>query len=255
MDKLKIMAIFGLVIFLASPAWAVKGEKLNGTKVVQDQVAVLRAQINTNTEEICALYDLIDPAKAPMYCGHYRVVFLSSQSHDGDFGGLSGADTICQNLADNAGLPGTYMAWMSSESMGPVNRFNLSQYPYVMPQTHPFDPENVLAVAADWDGLLMHDSSNLAQDLINPIMYDEYGQLVQDNLTVSTGTRGDGYPQYGSANMYENGYNCSDWSTNSADITATCGVAYDSFDGNWTDYDTYCIKSCAEESRLYCVQQ
>ena len=40
-------------------------------------------------------------------------VFISSLEHNGNFGGLVGADHFCQDLADGAGLAGDYKAWLS----------------------------------------------------------------------------------------------------------------------------------------------
>src|SRR5262249_42934796 len=40
-------------------------------------------------------------------------VFVTSTTHDGNLGGLDGADAICASLAANAGLSGTYKAWLS----------------------------------------------------------------------------------------------------------------------------------------------
>ena len=35
-----------------------------------------------------------------------RIVFLTSTTHTGNLGGLTGADAICNDLASTAGLPG-----------------------------------------------------------------------------------------------------------------------------------------------------
>ena len=47
-----------------------------------------------------------------------RLVFITSTLHDGNLGGVAGADQICNELASDAGLPGTYMAWLSSSQPG-----------------------------------------------------------------------------------------------------------------------------------------
>jgi hypothetical protein len=41
-------------------------------------------------------------------------VFVTQVTHNGNFGGLTGADTVCQNAADAQGLGGTWVAWLSS---------------------------------------------------------------------------------------------------------------------------------------------
>ena len=60
-----------------------------------------------------------------------RTVFLSSSTHKGNLGGLAGGDRICQDLADAAGLSGTYLAWLSDSNESPRTRFTQSTVPYV----------------------------------------------------------------------------------------------------------------------------
>jgi len=60
-------------------------------------------------------------------------VFVTSSEHNGNLGGLSGADGICQQLATAATLPGTYRAWLSSVDGSPSTRFRRSQHPYLRP--------------------------------------------------------------------------------------------------------------------------
>jgi hypothetical protein len=45
-----------------------------------------------------------------------NIVFVSSQSHSGNFGGLAGANTFCQGLATAAGLPGHYVAFLGTQT-------------------------------------------------------------------------------------------------------------------------------------------
>jgi hypothetical protein len=49
-------------------------------------------------------------------------VFLSSTVHDGNFGGLSGGDAVCQSLATAAGLSGTYRILLSSTTIDWTSR-------------------------------------------------------------------------------------------------------------------------------------
>jgi hypothetical protein len=50
------------------------------------------------------------------------LVFVTSSIHRGDLaegdGGLAGGDTICNNRARDAGLPGSYVAWLSCRTCG-----------------------------------------------------------------------------------------------------------------------------------------
>jgi cysteine-rich repeat protein len=80
-------------------------------------------------------------------CGwEVRIAFTSSTLHTGDLGGLAGADAICNMLALDAGLPGTYMAWLSTGVESPATRFTQSTVPYVVPTGN--------VVAADWASLI-----------------------------------------------------------------------------------------------------
>ena len=123
----------------------------------------------------------VDPASNPQYCGasddcqgvnagatcpsgqacvdgscellaRTKIVFVSSVTHDANFGGLAGADAFCQGLADAAALPGTYMAWLSDDSGSPSSRFAQSSEAYVL--------VDGTVVAHDWadltDGDLQH---------------------------------------------------------------------------------------------------
>jgi cysteine-rich repeat protein len=77
----------------------------------------------------------VDPMDgcSPM-CGYEaKLVFVSSQLYTGNLGGLAGADAKCQALADAANLPGTYLAWVSTNLANgtPATRFTQSTVPYV----------------------------------------------------------------------------------------------------------------------------
>ena len=59
-------------------------------------------------------------------------VFVTSGVFDGNFGGLTGADAKCQEIATGAGLGGTWMAWLSDDTDGPAARFTTKGgQPYV----------------------------------------------------------------------------------------------------------------------------
>jgi cysteine-rich repeat protein len=91
----------------------------------------------------------------------YRYVFVTSTFHSGNLGGLDGADAICNERAQAAGLPGTYMAWLSEGAMCPANRFTQSTVDYVLPDGD--------LIANNWDDLI--DGA-----LISQIILTEFGQ-------------------------------------------------------------------------------
>ena len=48
---------------------------------------------------------------------HYNYAFLTSAKYPASLGGLAGADTTCNALATRAGLPGNYVAFLSTETI------------------------------------------------------------------------------------------------------------------------------------------
>jgi hypothetical protein len=58
-------------------------------------------------------------------------MFVTSTTHDGNLGGLVGADGICNARAAAAGLVGEYQAWLCDGSIGPRIRSSHAGVPYV----------------------------------------------------------------------------------------------------------------------------
>jgi len=48
----------------------------------------------------------------------FCTVFTTSTFHQGNLGGLAGADAICNARAAEASLPGIYMAWLADQTRG-----------------------------------------------------------------------------------------------------------------------------------------
>ena len=154
-----------------------------------------------------------------------KIVFVSSAVYDGNFGNgapgphFTAADAVCQTLASNAGLGGTFKAWLSGRPDGfgcgdgsgsdcagqdVVDRFTQNPGPYQMP-----DVANT-KVADSWadltDGTLDH-----------AIDRDENGNLFTGTDRVWTNTTTSGF---------------------AADVTRTCGK------GPATDTGVYGAWSC-----------
>jgi len=51
-----------------------------------------------------------------------NIVFVTSTTTSANFGNLEAADTICNQLAQAAGLAGTYVAWLSDSSQDAITR-------------------------------------------------------------------------------------------------------------------------------------
>ncbi len=176
------------------------------------------------------------------------LVFLSSTVNNGNLGGLTGADGLCQELADSATpapLPGTYKAWLATGNgagENPLNRFRRSQQPYRLPDT-----ANT-KVADNWDDLTICDASLPPTCLAHPIDVTENGDTVQRDFTTSdftwtnTGTNGDQSPA---------ALDCADWSSGSSVESGSSGQ-FDLVNPGWTDAFG---GSCADHHRFYCFQQ
>ncbi len=93
----------------------------------------------------------------------YKTVFVTSQTYQGDLGGLAGADAKCNALASVAGLDGTYKAWLSDATGSPSTRFRRSSVPYTL--------VDGVVIANDWDDLV--DGT-----LLSPINVTDKGDVL-----------------------------------------------------------------------------
>ena len=80
---------------------------------------------------------LLTAVAGPAYADdNGKTVFVTSASFNGNLGGLTGADAICQAEADGPAsiVPsGTYLAWLSDGTDSPDTRFTKSAHPYLLP--------------------------------------------------------------------------------------------------------------------------
>ena len=153
-----------------------------------------------------------------------NLVFVTSTHHDGDLGGLAGADQICATRAAAAGLPGTYRAWLSTTAENALSR---------------------LGTANGWvrpDGKLVARSrDDLAADhLFYPPRVDELGHDVGATV-VRTATGRGGLMVSGSEDC--GGYH--------AATTAGFVAAGTSSGAGWLNTAGYGT-SCADLTSLYC---
>ena len=156
-------------------------------------------------------------------------VFFSSTRHDGNLGGLSGADAICQSLAAAAGLGGTYQAWLSDDTNSPSSRFVHSTGPYRL--------VNGTTIAANFADLT--DGTLLAS-----IKVTETGVTLAfpDDLAW-TNTRFDGARD-------DDNQTCANWTSHSDLLLGGSGRARR--DSAWTDGG---FGECSSAFHLYCFQQ
>jgi hypothetical protein len=159
-----------------------------------------------------------------------KCVFITSTLHDGNLGGLSGADAICQARAEAPGslaAPGTYKAWLSTEAESAASRLTHATVPYKR--------VDGTTVADNWTDLT--DGS-----LDAPINTDDLG-AIDPNSSKWTGTSPDGS---------FSAPDCSGWLSDSGADEGRRGRV-NPLDGAWTSFD---VQSCfLSTAGLYCFQQ
>jgi len=160
------------------------------------------------------------------------LVFVTSKTYTGDLGGIGGADDKCQQLADAAGLPGTYRAWLADDNDSPAARFHRSTDPYLR--------VDGVRVADDWTDLT--DGT-----LLEAIARDETGAAPAE-WRVWTNVRPDG-TQFGSSYRY-----CWRWTANALSTTGSIGIS-NATGTEWTLKSSNNLPRCSERMGLYCFEQ
>ena len=155
-------------------------------------------------------------------------IFSSSVSYNGNLGGLAGADTKCESLATTAGLGGNWMAWLSDDFTSAQSRLFHSPVPYVK--------VNGVQVADNWADLT--DGT-----LDSGISTNELGTGVFSSVFTGTNFAG-----------VSTGKNCNGWTIglNSTNTSATYGSSF-STSSTWSAHGV--VSACANEWRIYCVEQ
>ena len=158
-------------------------------------------------------------------------VFVTSETWNGNLGGLSGADAKCQAAASSVGLTGEWKAWLSTPGNGNAAKERL--YPY--DDSLPVSLLNGSIVANNWSDLL-------DGQLNTHIRIKENGQFLPlgEGTTVYTGTNADG--------MLRENSHCAEWSFSSG--TGLYGLASDT-DPDWTEFTQ---GTCGSERHLYCFE-
>lgn len=160
--------------------------------------------------------------------GGARTVFLSTGTN-GLFGGLAGADAICQSNAQSAGLPvGTYRAWLSDGTNSPATRLDPNVGPYELP---------------DGTMVALNFADLLDGTLAAPINVTATGTTGVSSF-VWTGTLENGLPVPTSPGAGD----CDNWSN--ASTTGQTGRSALTGAG-WSSTDQ---TGCTVLTRLYCFQ-
>lgn len=178
-----------------------------------------------------------------LYANYTRRVFVSSETVPSDFGGALAADAKCQELADNAGLGGEFVAWLGSSQGHPAERLVQHQVRYLL-------VDGTLVAENWWD---LTDSM-----LRHPIDLTEMGTAPTgdtldcnelEDTAVWTGTDANGED-------FGIDWACSDWSGTGERV----GVgSYDRIGRGWTDACRIQAPGgdpCAGQSaHLYCFEK
>lgn len=151
-------------------------------------------------------------------------VFTTSTVHDGNLGGLAGADAICQARAAAAGLPGTYRAWLGTSTANAQARIE----------------------AGGARGWIRPDGRPLVDQLLEakikyPPRLDEYGNDLGDSELVWTSASENG-------SMVPQG-SCNDWTTNDPGTNGRLGAPHRG-PVNWTESPL--VVGCSQQHHLYC---
>ena len=173
-----------------------------------------------------------------------KVAFVTSGVMNGSMGGVAGADAMCQSRAVAAGLPGTFLAWISDSTTSPAARFTQSSDPYV--STRGVGASCTIPGSCDGNlRLLADDWADLTDGGLDHQMRDEFGNSFGGTSLVWTGTEGDG----SGGTLH-----CSDWSSSTGagiggSIISCTG---DGCTGQWSRANLY---SCGNSFHLYCFEQ
>jgi hypothetical protein len=160
-------------------------------------------------------------------------VFVTQTAYQGDLGGLAGADAICQQRAEAAGLPGTdWTAWLSDDTTNARNRIPRGEYRRV-------DGTLVASNRADlFDG-----------ELAAPINLNEYGQTQASFAWTATNLDGTG-----------TGNTCNNWTDASSEQGGCpdpgdpkCGSvgSTSATNAEWTKLNAAPFQ-CSAQYNLYC---
>ena len=113
-------------------------------------------------------------------CTPSALVFLSSFQSDAALGGPRGADQICADIAQAAGLGGYWMSWTSDRCTSPLKRFEKSTLPYTM--------LDGTQVSSSWARMTMDPPPTGAGRLDNNIGIDQFGNVLSPGSTACSPT-------------------------------------------------------------------
>ena len=205
----------------------------DGTTFILGDLAIIGQPLGG----LVSLDDVDQLIQAHRVAEHPKIVFVTSSTYSGDLGGLGGADAKCRGLALNAGLLGTFKAWISGDGASEEARDRLTHADV------PYRRVDWVKVADSWDDLT--DGT-----LDNPITVDQNGNTVASQLTVYTNTNANG-SMVGVDRECSSGGPGPEWNTSSnleSGAYGTVGATNSAWSFQTND-------ACSNLRRLYCFQQ
>lgn len=160
-----------------------------------------------------------------------NIVFVTSDTYNGNLDGLTGADAKCRMLATAAGLTGTYKAWLSDSTTSAASRLTHSNMPYSL--------TTGVKVADNWN-----DLTDGSLDNVITTTEKKQGISPQSSLVAWTNTKKDG-------SIDSIAWNCGNWRASSQLSYGRYG-AITKTDITWTEWNS---KTCSIPARLYCFSQ
>ena len=160
-----------------------------------------------------------------------RRVFVTPEPVLPSFGGAAKADEICQKVADDAHLGGTFLAWVSEAGSEVAMRFTHPAVPYRL--------QSGTVIANGWTALV-------SPPIAHPIDEDPNGMVVPSTETW-TGTLENG--------LYS-GVDCAGWSSVSINTLGSVGLTSNVQTGPDIGWSEVYLQNCDRTNvHLYCFQQ
>jgi len=186
----------------------------------------------------CNTQDMIPIGRKCTSCGGSateKVAFVTMSAQNGNMGGLSGADAICQAEADAVGLTGTYLAWLADNTGSPDSRFSTA-----IKGTLPIVRTDGTTIANNWADLT--DGSIDAQ-----MNYSVYGAKKETNVSITwTNVANDG-------TLFNSSNTCVDWTSNNNADNGQTGTSTGTTD--WTERSFSPTRDCQTRYQIYCFEQ
>jgi len=155
--------------------------------------------------------------------------YQSGASGSAGFNSLAAADTLCGTEATSAGLPGTYVAYLSNGATSFASRYSGTATGWVRPDGRPIASDS----SQLFGGALIHPPSVTASGAVVPNAVFWSNTLDAGGIASSTNS-------------------CNNWAANTASYSSRWGHAGRT--SRWANDLTEATHTCDTRQRLVCVQ-